>query len=205
MLESLKGAEGTLRRSGGELDPIRKAAAGMAGHLRAIPDRPKINAVNLPKTGTGKRAQAFFTEMTGPDMVHPEDYRFQKRKVGGAHLPGQKLIKHSAEAGVLEHEWVHALEFLNPQLAARALAFREARTKGLPLVPLPVANKDAIGKEDEFIHPYIGRFYVSNATEVTTSAVELMVAGERFWGTLKVLLHEDPELFFFALGQLAGR
>lgn len=206
MLESLKGATGTLRRSGGELDPIRKAAAGVAGHLKAIPDRAAIVAAGLPQRGAGKRAQDFFTEMTGPEMVHPEDFTFERRSTRAGAAPWDKYIRYRAATGILEHEWAHALDYLNPELAVRARSFREVRTKGDKLT---IITPGEWGKRDEFLDHYIGKFYndaeSKDFTEITSMGVELLVAGKTEWGTLQQLLRRDPEYFFFILGQLAGR
>jgi SPP1 gp7 family putative phage head morphogenesis protein len=208
MLGSLEGAEGTLRRSGGELDPIRRAAAGTAGHLKAIPDRPPIKASGLPARGTGKRAQDFFTEMTGPDMVHPEDFVFELKSTRAGAAPWAKYIRYRSAPGVLEHEWAHSIEYLNPKLQASSLAFREARTRGERLTQIEGQNPGELGKEDDFLNHYIGKVYsdpqTANSTEITSMGVELL-AGGTGWGKLEQLLKRDPEHFFFVLGQLAGR
>lgn len=205
MLASLDGATGTLRRSGGELAPIRRAAAGVAGHLKVIPDRRAVSAPGVQAKATRARAERFFAEMTGPEMLHPEHYTFRQVKVGAHHLGEDELIVYTAKLGILEHEWSHALEHLNPKLRKAALAFREARTNGLPMTKIKVKNKGAVGKEDEFLHHYIGRFYDGDGTEITSMGVELLVARDPEWGTLDQLLRRDPEHFFFILGQLAGQ
>lgn len=204
MLKSLKGADGTLRRSGGELDPMRRAAAGVAGHLKALPGRPKVTAKNVAHKRSRDRAESFFSEMTGPSIVHPEDFDFYRVSKGAYAVSEDKFIHYTVSPGILEHEWAHALEHLNPRLGAAAVAFREARTKGERLTKIKSGNKDAYGKEDEFLHHYIGRFYKGNGTEVTSMGLELIVAGTPFWGTLRQLLKKDPEHFYFVLGQLAG-
>lgn len=208
MLGSLEGAEGTLRSSGGELDPIRRAAAGIAGHLKAIPDRPLIRAANLPKSGAAKRAQDFFTEMTGPDMVHPEDFVFDLQSTRAGAAPWAKYIRYRSAPGILEHEWAHAIEYLNPKTQASSLAFREARTRGEPLTKIYDDDDTELGKKDDFLTHYIGKVYsdpqTANSTEITSMGVELL-AGGTGWGKLEQLLKRDPEHFFFVLGQLAGR
>lgn len=107
------------------------------------------------------------------------------------------------------HEWAHALDFNDPQVAARALEFRDRRTT----LEVPQRMRQATGteryeadeitKKDGFYKPYMGKVYdeghLQDFTEVTTMAVQALTDMEP--GRMVVL---DPDTLYFALGQLAG-
>lgn len=216
LASSLDGLDATttLRSAAGEIDPLRKAAATVAGHLESLAPRGRVVHRGLAREPVGKRALDFFSKASGPKVSHPEDWSF--RKIHGrasAHGPTKK-IKYRTTDGVLEHEWGHALEHVNPLLFERAAAFLESRTRAYPLrrlrdiSPGKGYRANELAKEDEFISPYIGKIYSINgrlfATEVTSMGLEVLVAGRTHWGTLKELASRDPEHLFFVLGQLAG-
>lgn len=203
LLASLEDAVGTLRASGGELDPAKKAAAAIAGHLNALKPRPDVIAKGLPQEGAAaRRAQRFFSVMTGPSVKHPEDWIFRLRPTRAYCSPGSRLIQFRAPDGILEHEWAHALEALNPNLLERATAFLAARTKGEKLIKL---HPGEFAWEDHFLNAYIGKRY-QKATEITSMAVEVISAGvaDVWKGSLVQLTRDDLEHLLFALGQLAG-
>lgn len=204
----------TLRGSGAEIEPLRRAAAALGGHIEGVPERPALTKRSLEQHAAGRRALSFFSKVTGPEVRHPEDWSF--RKIAGRASCSQsvKRITWTERAGVLEHEWGHALEFLNPSLLKRATAFLQARTRGERLQYLrdlkrnPGYGAGEVARPDGFIDSYIGKHYDGPAgifaTEVTSMGVELLVAGQTTWGKLELLLKHDPEHFFFLLGQLKG-
>jgi hypothetical protein len=104
------------------------------------------------------------------------------------------------------HEWGHALDEFNADMADRALAFRRVRTLGYPLKPLQKLDPrgkyeaDEVARRDRFYHPYMGREYGSSPlTEVTTMAIQALVTH-----SAGVLARRDALTLYFALGQLAG-
>lgn len=207
MLEALEDADAarTLREQAGELDPLRKAAAAVAGHLKALPKRARVKHRGLARDPIGKRALALVSQVTGPGVSHPEDWTFRHIRGRASASASAKQIRYSSRIGALEHEWGHALEALNPVLLGRAIAFLKARTAGEKL-----KNYGANGlcREDRFADYYVGRHYEIggkvHATEVTSMALEALVAGTAQWGTLQELVQKDPEHLLFLLGQLAG-
>jgi len=173
--------------------------------------------VNAAISGANKRYQA----LSHKDLKHPTEYDFvaDSRKRGNCRDKktfGDDTINIGAgeynTAVQLErttmHEWGHALEAENPELARRASAFLEARTKGEKLKPLgggydahEVTRKDGfyeayMGKE--YRHPQSGRRY---ATEITSMGVENLVSG-RGWGDF---YKGDRDTAHFTLGQLANQ
>jgi SPP1 gp7 family putative phage head morphogenesis protein len=218
MLESIKELQGssTLRAQAGELEPLRRAAAALAGHLAQVPERavPLSNRA-LEQYGQGRRALKFLGTITAESLQHPVDWSFWVIPGRASASGHEQRIRWNTGEGVLEHEWGHALEFLNAPLLKRAIAFLQARTKGEALRPLAELEKrigygpEEVARPDEFIKAYIGKHYEFRGeifgTEVTSMAVELLVAGRTHWGTLEQLLRYDPEHFYFLLGQLANR
>jgi len=103
------------------------------------------------------------------------------------------------------HESGHKLEFENPTLARRAKAFLRARTKGQPprplaeLIPGSSYGSDELAVSDGFLEPYCGKIYEDDGTELTSMGLQWLYAGEG-----ARLLHHDPEMFYFILGQLVG-
>jgi hypothetical protein len=208
MRDALQDADGerTLRAQAGELDPLRKAAAALAGHVEMIPARAAVTHSALTRNKIGKRALGLMSKLTGPGVNHPGEDWSLKLGRGRAHMLAElKRIKWTTRDGALEHEWAHALEEINPELFNRAKAFVVRRTAGDPLI-----NRGGNGlcRDDQFVHHYVGRHYESRgrifATEATSTSFELLVAGRTFWGSLEGLVQKDPEHFLFLLGQLAG-
>jgi SPP1 gp7 family putative phage head morphogenesis protein len=213
MLESLQDTDParSLRSQGGELDPMRKAAAALAGHLDLVRKRPKVTHAALARMKGGPHALDLMSQVTGPSVVHPDDkWRFTAVRRGGTTIAPLKLVEFSQAAGTLEHELGHVIEALNPVLFDRAKAFLNARAKGEKLKTYgKVAGKPVLAWDDQFLHHYTGRKYASPdgrvyGTEITSTALELLVAKEAHWGTLSQLVQKDPEHFLFLLGQLAG-
>jgi len=209
---ALKGADGkrTLRAQAGEVDPLRKAAAAVAGHLQTLPKRPKVTHRQLVKMGGGKRALDLMSAITGPKVKHAgEDWRFGRLRRGGyTHAP-TKEVKYDSAEGTLEHELCHVIEELNPELFSRAIAFLHARARGEKLeYHGKMAGQDVYAWDDQFLHWYTGRKYGAYdepfGTEITSTAMELLVAGRLENGKLSELVNKDPEHFLFLLGQLAG-
>jgi SPP1 gp7 family putative phage head morphogenesis protein len=116
-------------------------------------------------------------------------------------------------APILVHEMMHGVEEYNPAALAAADAFLQRRTAGEPLEKLTdiharrgeVAGYEAheMAREDKFPNPYMGKEYrwmgKTQATEVSSMAAELL------YRHAAQLLKNDPETFWFVLGQMAGK
>lgn len=214
-------ADRTLREQAGELDPLRKAAAGLAGHLRTLPKRGAIKNRSLALKPEGKAALEYFTKVTGPEAVQwPAEMKALpiKGKNGSYFDPTEASPKvvYTTRVGALHHELAHAIEEYGPELFTRAEAFLLKRAEGFELVDR--GGRNGLCWKDEFYETYTGRRYPKNiaeksvdpkapirATETLSTAVELLFANETFWGTLEDWVRADPDHFFFMLGQLAGK
>ena len=213
MLEALQDADPTrtVRSQGGELDPMRKAGAALAGHLDLIKKRPKVKHSALSKQQGGQKALDLLSVTTGRSVATPDDsWTFLSVRRGGATMERLKQVEYDREPGTLEHEIGHALEILNPALFDRSKAFLRARARGEQLNRHgSVAGIPVLAWDDSFLHHYTGRRYQTRqgtvfGTEITSTGLELLVANEAHWGTLSKLVQKDPEHFLFLLGQLAG-
>lgn len=217
MLADLDGIDGdqSLRNHAGELDPLRRASAALAGHLAEVAPRKLLPIPGLTNGPDGKRARKFFFETTAETVEHPTDWDFRLSKARAYANASGKEISFRSVPGVLEHEWSHALESLNPTALKKATAFLQARTKGeklqrlRDLYPRSRYRLDEVARRDGFLTPYIGKDYsrlgVVRATEVTSMGIELLVARATNWGTLDEMVRTDLEHLLFVLGQLAGK
>jgi hypothetical protein len=168
-----------------------------------IPGLPQRSAVT-------KRAQRFFTAMTAARVAHPTDWEFRlvRRRAGAR--PTLREIWYRSDEGVLEHEWGHAVEFLNPGTLERAKHFLKVRAAGTELRTLRVLMQDTryrsteVAWADDFLTPYIGKRY-EGATELLSMGDELLAAGTTHWGKLDRWARDDVEHLFLVLGLLAGR
>lgn len=218
LLDSLEGLdpEVTIRSAAGQLDPMRKGAAAVAGHLSTI----KVEGITNPYLdhySEGRDVMGFYSALSDKKVVQPRslEFRWSSARSRVALLAdGSVLDVEWKDAPSLAHEWGHTLEALNPLLLTRSTAFLRARTKGEPLRKLgELTGHDydplELAKEDQFLYAYIGKWYEVNgnlvASELTSMAAEVLFAGDSGWGTLEALVRKDPELFLFLLGQLRGR
>lgn len=212
-LALLHGRKATLRECGAELDDRLRVMAAMGGHLERV-GRAALKVPDLELEQRGRDALKFFSEMTHPSVIHPTSWNFEKISGRAYCSANRRKIAWTGTPGVLEHEWGHALEALNPTLEARAQAFLKARTAGetpkklKAIQPWAGYDPSEIAKEDAFVDAYMGKIYAKAdgslyATEVTSMGTELLSARRRGWGDLETLPSKDPELLYFALGQLA--
>jgi hypothetical protein len=99
------------------------------------------------------------------------------------------------------HEFGHAWEHSNPDLFARAKAFRDKRTAGERAIPLP-GSRGVVHRPDKFISPYAGKIYTFQGKEYAT---EILSTGLEFMGTDAArLAREDPSYFDFMYETLRG-
>jgi SPP1 gp7 family putative phage head morphogenesis protein len=211
MREALEDADGalTLREQAGELDPLRKAAAAVAGHLKGLTKRPRVIQADLERLAGGPEGLDFLSAITGPRVRHVgADWTFMRvgRGIGAATEPVKKVVFWEGVSGQLEHELGHTIEILNATLGERSKAFLLARTKGER-----TRNHGRNGDcwDDQFMSWYTGRRYARpdgslRGTEIISTGVELVVAGRASIGTLEELARKDLEHLLFVLGQLAG-
>lgn len=204
-------AERTLRDQDGERDPVRKLAAALAGHLHTLPARTAWEHKALAKKPGGKKALDFLGAVTGPNVSLPDDgWKFRTIKRGGDASKAKKLVRYNPNAaGVLEHELGHTLEDLNPELFERAVKFLQARARGESIQTHgKIRGRTVWVWADGFLGKYTGRRYLHDgafyATEITSTALELLVAERAHWGTLAELARTDFEHLLFLLGQLKG-
>jgi len=210
----------TLREQAGELEPLRKAAAALAGHLHTLPARQAMANASIASTSKGEAALEFFSKVTGPstgDLPASLTATAIRRRNGSYFDAVAAKIVYTARPGALHHEIAHAIEHYAPELFGRAVAFLKARRKGHALQSLGV---NGLAWKDQFFHAYTGRRYPKkrdvpglpideeaevHSTETLSTSVELLFANETFWGTLEDWIRADSEHFLFMLGQLAGK
>ena len=151
--------------------------------------------------------------LTGAGVKHPgEDWAFVRvtKGQGSADDLLKRVRFDGTQAGVLEHELGHVLEALNPELFDRAKAFLKARAgSDRPKLHGKQGRRPVRGWADQFLDWYTGRDYSLPdgkvyGTEITSTALELLIANRRHWGRLEELARVDFEHLIFLLGQLAG-
>lgn len=209
MLEALEDADPnlTLRAQAGETDPLRKAAAALAGHLEKIKPRDTAWAQKDLTTAVRKRAAEFYSKVTDRSVNLPDDDWTIAQTTGRASENAvTKTIQHDDAPGTLEHEIGHSVESLNADLFRRSLLFLRARTVGEKLKKYGTNGECW---DDQFLFYYTGRNYATRngdvfGTEVVSTAVEVLFAGDVSWGSLSKLAQKDLEHLLFLLGQLAG-
>gem|GEM_PF-7021647 len=200
-----------------------RGASALVGHSTSI-ERSKgaaeFDEIIATTWGTQTQVQLeeaaakmtrFFDAFADASVKHPagvllQPFRGVDMRSRGGYTTGQ-IDPGPGQLRNLVHEWAHGLDDVNPDLAARALAFRTARTRGEPLKPMDKMLKSTAfvgesGLEDQFYTPYMGKVYdggMSDITEVTTMAIEAIVREP-----VGRMVAIDPATLYFALGQLAG-
>jgi hypothetical protein len=203
-----------------------RASAALVGHARSITTRtapialaapmrvgPKAR-VSLDKAAASlARARSIYSHLGDASLVHPErdthDWLSTSRVRARYFQPrggrrGFIELGDGAPARVV-HEWGHALERLNPRLLQRSKDYLAKRTAGEPLVRLKDVDKhhnyepDELTRPDQLFHPYMGKEYPDD-TEITSMLVEQLATD----GGLEKVLMDDPDSFYFLLGQLRG-
>jgi SPP1 gp7 family putative phage head morphogenesis protein len=202
-------------------DEIR-AAAALAGHVERISPAGQLN-VSLKLAGKSKKArdedrQRFnaFQRAMGAVLDKSATPSKQVNATIGSisrayyQAGNARLLRSDSRPQIIAHEFAHAIEHLNERAFARSLAFLDKRTeadKVEEMGNLPGFEHypdGEITKKDRFRNPYIGRQYVEaggalRATEVLSVGTEYLFGPEA--GDFLV---DDPEHFFFTLGQWAG-
>lgn len=187
----------------------------------SIPQEVKDQQVNE----LGK-VRKFFSELSDKSVQHadkslgyvvtwtPDRAHFDKstRTVLTNYERGIDGSISSNGAPVLVHEMMHGVEEHNPRALAASSQFLERRTIGEPLEQLKVLSErigerlgyrdNEFAREDKFFNPYMGKEYVSNGQRYATEVSSM--AAEEIYRHAAQLLRDDPEAFWFALGQMAG-
>lgn len=105
--------------------------------------------------------------------------------------------------GTAAHEFAHAIESANPGIVKIEKEFYERRTKGdeLRYINDVVENKgygyDEKTKTDNFVHPYVGKYYKSERN------FELLSMGMSYLYERPNMLTKDKDYMNFVLGCLA--
>jgi SPP1 gp7 family putative phage head morphogenesis protein len=185
-------------------DEVKGEAIGELGKVRRF-----FSALSDESVKHADKNAGYVVKWTN-DRAHFDDalriiYTNAKKRFGGTEYT-------EYGAPVLVHEMLHGVEELNASAAKNASDFLERRTAGESLEQLEVLSNrrgerrgyeaNELAREDKFFNPYMGKEYVANgrryATEVTS------MAGEAVYRHAAQLLRDDPEAFWFFLGQMAG-
>jgi hypothetical protein len=105
---------------------------------------------------------------------------------------------------VLWHELAHFIEFERPDIAKAAMGWIEGRRTGEKQQINTIAGcehleDDEIAYPDNFIDPYVGKFYSDGATEVISMGLQYFTDAE----SMATLYAKDPEHFHLIAGILS--
>ncbi|GMU57182.1 MAG: hypothetical protein AMXMBFR33_63280 [Candidatus Xenobia bacterium] len=150
-----------------------------------------------------------FFHQTGLPVPRAIKFRYLDDRPRYMHESGVINVGSYFDKRVCLHELAHRLEFVNPSLsqvhkgwvAARSQASGNAPGQFARITDLCPAGKyepTEMAQEDHFIHPYVGKVYGDQATEVLSTGLEHFTDGKR----LLQLYRQDPEHFFLVLGAI---
>jgi len=109
---------------------------------------------------------------------------------------GQIVLANDAHR-VAVHELGHHIEFRNPEVKARAIAFLDRRTAGESARPLAEITNNSnyrageVAQADRFPSPYMGKRYNDGSTEIISMGLEY------FYSDPLKLAKDDPDYFMF--------
>lgn len=122
--------------------------------------------------------------------------------------------------GAAYHEIGHLIENVDSDILDKIQSFREYRTKNEELellnkiLPNIKLEDKVFVKKDNFITPYIGRYYEDGLTEVLSTGIEGLFSGRKFeykWqenfdkkGYIRKDIKSDEEYLHFIIGILVG-
>ena len=177
------------------------------------------SSIGLNITGSGrtlskaaskiKQANDFFDNLiTDPNIRGTSvDINFnisRKRRAYAYSDLGEVFISHTRATRSYVHEVSHILEYKVPGWQAKIKAFYARRTKGEVLEKLrslvPDSNHkwDEVTYKDDFLTPYIGKYYAHGSTEILSMGLELMYIDPA------KLLQQDPDMFDFIYDLVKG-
>lgn len=150
-----------------------------------------------------------FFHQTGLPVPKAIKFRYLDDRPRYMHESGVINVGSYFDKRVCMHELAHRLEFVNPSLsqvhkgwvAARSQASGNGPGQLARMTDLSPAGKyesSEMAQEDHFIHPYVGKVYGDQATEVLSTGLEHFTDGKR----LMQLYRQDPEQFFLVLGAI---
>ena len=109
----------------------------------------------------------------------------------------------TSASSTAEHEYLHHVQAMMPELDRLFQALHRRRTAGEPLVF--INHKKEVGRRDHYHNAYQGREYggTEGALEVLTMALQPVVGSDiRALEMLRDMIHHDPQMLEFALGVL---
>lgn len=202
-----------------EYNTMRREIAGKAREVVQVekPASVKLNLVSKfsakdPRLAEFETGKVEFERLVSSDVL--KDGSTINVKAGGKrshYINSEKVmgISPGGKSSVVIHEMGHWLEYSDPAIHEKALAFLERRTAGEKAVKL---NKlfpghgygaDEITKKDKFEHPYTGKIYmrggVQNATEIVSMGLEAMYTDPVAFAS------SDPDFFDFIFNLARGQ
>lgn len=156
-----------------------------------------------------------FTKMVSSDVDLPSNATFVVRKGGRGRASadvegvGINLTTHS-DAETVIHELGHWLEANSPTLRERVHDFYARRTEnsGLQSMNQATGGRGYSYREqtrvDRFLHPYMGKNYVSRATGERYATEILSMGLEMFYTDPRRLARQDPDYFDFVYSVVRG-
>lgn len=170
----------------------------------------KINAnavADISKTEMRSQIDDFMRMTGGLGLKHLDRIAYRSDR---AHADEDKreinIGKNGADAkAVLWHELAHFIEFERPDIAKAAMGWIEGRRTGEKQPINTIAGcehleADEIAYPDNFIDPYVGKFYSDGATEVISMGFQYFTNAE----SMATLYDKDPEHFNLIAGILAN-
>jgi len=146
--------------------------------LETIPQDKRNITINIAGKG-----MAEFEKIVGPnadDYFVYMDWKDTRRpfvQVNSTHV----TMGYNSSASHVVHELGHTLENMKPEIRKAMLEWRSARvgtegTKALnDFLKIPAYDYDEIGWKDKFRSVYIGKYYQSGASEVTSMGLQYLV------------------------------
>jgi hypothetical protein len=114
-------------------------------------------------------------------------------------------------AADIAHELGHVIEDQVPSIKENAIIYYRDRTDGNDVELLRDVTKinygtDEICKKDNFIDPYMGKFYGADARKITPEHTELISMGvQMLYTNPQKLIDDDPAMFTWLVDTLRGK
>ena len=179
----------------------------LAEHTRSV--APQQFAIGGETSSAAMQgARKFFDLTLDRSVAHPAKWAVRIERGVRAHAhqaTAAVVLEDSKDVFTAVHELAHAVEFVDARALARSLAFVRARTRGEELQSLQELTGEGTygpseqARPDKFFHPYVGKTYDEQATEVTSMGYEQLARDPR------LLARRDWDMLLFLLGQLAGK
>jgi hypothetical protein len=149
-----------------------------------------------------------FMQMTGGlGMKHLKKIAYRADRAHADETNGEINIGKGGPAAkaTLWHELAHFIEFERPDIAKAARGWIEGRATGekQPINTMPGCEHledDEMAYPDDFLDPYVGKFYSDGATEVISMGLQYFTDAE----SMATLYRKDPEHFHLIAGILTN-